>query len=312
MCQFIKFLNQADMQPTISIEKRVFKQWKGSSSLKIALIIFSFIGFLKLSSLDTYAENPSGKEYTIGPEDVIKIQIWDNTDLNRTVEVSQDGSFTLPLIGKVHAEGLSVFELENLIKKRLADGYIVAPQVTVAVGKYQSQKVFLLGEVKKPGSYVLKGTTHILELISMAGGFTDKSGRIIKIERLKSLKLNKRGDAAPREDKETETITLDLSKYKAESAYDSFFVANGDSIYVNPVPRIFVIGEIRRPGEFTWESDMTVHQAISRAGGPNNRAALNRTKIIRIKKNGKEKKIRVRMDDLTMPEDIIKVPGRYF
>jgi polysaccharide export outer membrane protein len=272
--------------------------------------------------LDAYAENPSGKEYTIGPEDVINIQIWDNEDLNRTVEVSQDGSFTLPLIDKVRAAGLSVFELENLIKKRLADGYIVAPQVTVAVEDYQSQKVFLLGEVTKPGSYVLKGTTHILELISMAGGFTDKSGRIIKIERLKSLKhnkkrlksvkRNKRENAAPREDRETETITLDLGKYKADSAYDSFFVANGDSIYVNPVPRIYVIGEVRRPGEFKWESDLTIHQVISRAGGPNEKAAMKRIKIIRIKKNGKEKTIRARMDDLTRPEDIIKVPGRYF
>lgn len=147
----------------------------------------------------------------------------------------------------------------------------------------------------------------------MAGGFTDKSGRIIKIERLKSLKHNKRGDAAPREDRETETITLDLGKYNADSAaYDSFFVANGDSIYVNPVPRIYVIGEVRRPGEFKWESGLTVHQAISRAGGPNQRAALNRISIIRIKKNGKEKKVRARMDDLPRPEDIIKVPGRYF
>ncbi len=309
------------MQPAISIEKRMFKQRKGSSSLKIALIIFSFIGFLKVSS--SYAENPYGKEYTIGPEDVINIQIWDNEDLNRTVEVSQDGSFTLPLIGKVNAAGLSVFELENLIKERLADGYIVAPQVTVAVGKYQSQKVFLLGEVKNPGSYVLTGTTHILELISMAGGFTDMSGRIIKIERLKSLKhnkkqlkslkRNKRKNAAPREDRETETITLDLGKHNDDgAAYDSFFVANGDSIYVNPVPRIYVIGEVERPGEFKWESGLTVHQAISRAGGPSKSAAMNRINIIRIKTDGKEKKVRARMDDLARPEDIIKVPGRYF
>ena len=306
------------MQPAISIEKRVFKQRKGSSSLKIAIIIFSFIGFLKVSSLDTYAENPSGKEYTIGPEDVINIQIWDNEDLNRTVEVSQDGSFTLHLIGKVNAAGLSVFELENLIKERLADGYIVAPQVTVTIGDYQSQKIFLLGEVNNPGSYVLKGPTHILELISMAGGFTDKSGRIIKIERLKALKHNKRrhnkrGDAAPRKDKKTETITLDLGKHNDDgAAYDSFFVANGDSIYVNPVPRIYVIGEVERPGEFKWESGLTIHQAISRAGGPSKSAAMNRINIIRIKTDGKEKKVRARMDDLARPEDIIKVPGRYF
>ncbi len=78
------------------------------------------------------------------------------------------------------------------------------------------------------------------------------------------------------------------------------------------MPRIYVIGEVRRPGEFKWESGLTVRQAISRSGGPNERAALNRTKIIRINKNGKEKKIRVRMDDLARPEDIITVPGRYF
>ncbi len=276
----------------------------GTSSLKIALILFCLISVLGMSSLDTYAENPSGEEYAIGPDDVINIQIWDNEDLNRTVEVSHEGSFTLPLIGKVHAAGLTVFELENLIKKRLADGYIVAPQVTVAIGDYQSQKVFLLGEVKNPGGYVLKRKTHILELISEAGGFTEKAGRTIKIVRLKSFKRS-------RGDKETETITIDLGKYKADNAYDSFFVTNGDSIYINQVPRIYVIGEVGKPGGLSWESGLTIHQAISLAGGPNQAAALKRTKIIRIK-NGKEKTIRVRMDDLTRPEDIIKVPGRYF
>ncbi len=283
----------------------------GTSSLKIALIFFCLIKFLDISSFDLFAENTFGKEYIIGPEDVIKIQVWDNEDLNRTVEVSQDGSFTFPLIAKVRAAGLSVFELENLIKERLADGYIVAPQVTVVVEKYQSQKVFLLGEVKNPGSYVLKRNTHILELISMAGGFTDKAGRTIKITRLKSLKHNS-GNVASSGDKETETITIDLGKYKADTAYDSFFVTKGDSIYVNPMPRIFVIGEVGRPGALKWESGLTVRKAISLAGGPKETAALKRTKIIRIKKNGKEKEIKVRMDDLAEPEDIIKVPSRYF
>ncbi len=282
---------------------------RGPSSIKITLKILYLIGFLGMSSLGLYAETLSNKEYTIGPEDVLVIRVWDNEDLNRTVEVSLEGTFTYPLIGKVNANGFSVFELENLIEKRLADGYIIVPQVTVNVKEYQSQKVFLLGEVKKPGSYVLKRKTHILELISEAGGFTDMAGRTIKIVRPKSLRQS--GEQLSSGEEESEIITLDLDKFKADSAYDTFFVASGDHIYVNPISRIYVTGEVGKPGEFKWEKGLTVHQAISLAGGPTQMAAQKRTRIIRVK-NGKEKEIKVRMDDLVMPDDIIKVPGRYF
>ena len=137
-------------------------------SLKTTLKILCLIGFLGMSSLDLSAEDLLKKEYTVGPDDMLVIQIWDIEDLDRTVEVSQEGSFAFPLIGKVSAEGLTVFELENLVRARLADGFISDPQVTIGMSKYQSRKVFLLGEVKNPGSYVLKRKTHILELISEA------------------------------------------------------------------------------------------------------------------------------------------------
>ena len=279
-------------------------------SLRISLIIFCLIGFLVMSSLGIYAENLSIKEYTVGPGDILDIQVWDNEDLNRTVEVSWEGAFTFPLIGKVNADGFSVFELENLIEKRLADGYIIAPQVTVDVKEYQSQKVFVLGEVKNPGSYVLKRKTHILELISMAGGFADKAGRTIKIVRPKTLQHG-REIISPSRNEENEVITLDMNKFKNDNTYETFFVASGDHIYVNLVKRIFVSGEVQRPGEFKWEKDLTVHQAISLAGGHTKLGALKRTIIIRVK-NGKEEEYKVRMDDLVMPGDIIKVPGRYF
>jgi polysaccharide export outer membrane protein len=280
-------------------------------SLKTTLKILCLIGFLGMSSLDLSAEDLLKKEYTVGPDDMLVIQIWDNENLNRTVEVSQEGPFTFPLIGKVSAEGFTVFELENLVRARLADGFISNPQVTISMSRYLNRKVFLLGEVKSPGSYVLKRKTHILELISEAGGFTDEAGRIIKIVRPRALK-HSRGLSSHKSDEENEIIELDLDEFPDDSASNNFYVASGDSIYVSKVSRVFIIGEVLRTGEFKWESGLTIHQVISRAGGPNESAALNRTKIIRINKNGKEKKIRVRMDDLARPEDIIKVPGRYF
>ena len=180
------------------------------------------------------------------------------------------------------------------------------------------------GEVESPGSYVLKGKTHIMELISEAGGFTDEAGRIIKIVRPRALKHSRvlsshksralkrsRVLSSHKSGEENEIIKLDLGKFPADSASNIFYVASGDSIYVSKVSRVFVIGEVVRTGEFTWEDSLTVRQAISLAGGPTKAAALRRTKIIRIK-NGKEIEIKVKMDDLISPDDIIKVPGRYF
>ena len=280
-------------------------------SLQVTLIIFCFIVFFCSSSTNLPAESLSGNEYIIGPEDILEIKVWDNDDLNRTVEVSQVGSFTFPLIGKVNAEGLSVFDLESLITKKLADGYILEPQVTVNVKLYQSQKVFLFGEVENPGSYVLKRKTHILELISQAGGLTDMAGRTIKIVRHKSSSRIG-GTITPEKDEENETIiTLDLGKYKDDITYDSFFLKSGDSIYVDPAPHLFVTGEVGHPGEFKWAKGLTVRQAISLAGGPTKMAAEKRTSIIRVK-NGKEEEYKINMDDLVKPGDIIKVPGRYF
>jgi len=267
--------------------------------------------FCGSGSTNLFAENLSNNEYAIGPEDVLEIKVWDNEDLNRTVEVSQEGTFTFPLIGKVKADGLSIFELENHIKKRLADGYLLAPQVTVNVKEYQSQKVFLFGEVKNPGSYILKRKTHIMELISQAGGLTDMAERTIKIVRHKPTGHSAE-TGSPEGDEENKTIiTLDLGKYQDDITYDSFFVKSGDSIYIDPVPRFFITGEVGRPGEFKWKKGLTVRQAISLAGGPTQLAAEKRTRIIRVKK-GKEEEHNAGMDDLVKPDDIIKVPGRYF
>ena len=73
--------------------------------------------------------------YIIGAGDVLQIQVWDHADLNRTVEVGRDGTFTFPFIGKVQASGKTAFLVETHLVKKLSDGYIVGPQVTVGVAE---------------------------------------------------------------------------------------------------------------------------------------------------------------------------------
>lgn len=278
-------------------------------SKRIAFIISNFIGLFYILSLNLYAESLLDKDYIIGPEDILEIKVWDNEDLNSIVEVSQEGTFTFLLIGRIQANGLSVFELKDLIEKKLADGYLVSPQVTITVQEYKSRKVFILGEVNKPGSYPLKGNTHILGLISQAGGITDSAGQTITIVRPKSR--HQSGKISAKEGKENEIITLDLGDFDANSKDDTFAIANGDSIYVNRAPRVFVIGEVQSPGELKWERGLTVRQAISLAGGSTEKASPKRVIVIRMK-NGVEKELKSKMDEFVLPGDVIKVPGRYF
>lgn len=283
---------------SISIQKE--DKMANKYYLKIIPVYF-FIAFLNVAPLYIHAENfINNDNYSIGTDDVLDIIVWDNNDMGRSVEVSSKGTFTFPLIGKVHAKGLSIFELENYITERLADGYINDPQVSISVKKYDSQKVFLFGEVARPGSYVLKRKTHILELISKAGGFTDKSGRIIKIVR-----------PSRKSDGESDIIEMNLGMFPDGGVSNDFYVINGDSIYIDKEQRIFIIGNVLKKGEFKWEKGLTIRTAISLAGGPKESAALKRTKIIRIV-GGKEVKIDTRMDDLVKPDDIIEVPERYF
>jgi polysaccharide export outer membrane protein len=258
----------------------------------------------------SFAEDVPNKDYVIGAEDVLDIQVWGNDDLHRSVEVSREGAFTFPLIGKVKAAGLSVFELEKHMRERLADGYLIDPHVTVTVSTYKSQKVFVLGEVKKPGSYVIKGRTDILKIISEAEGLTEEAGRTVTVTRQKPSQK----DGSPKtsgQGKDDTATVVDLDQMQAGSPDDNYYVFNGDSVFVSKAPRIYVTGEVIKPGAFKWEKGLTVHQAVSLAGGPTSKGAVERSRIVRTV-NGHEKEIKPGLNDLVMPDDIVKVPQSYF
>ena len=119
-------------------------------------------------------------DYILGPEDVIEIIVWGHGDLNRELPISLEGKISFPLIGEVKASGSTRQQLEKIIAGKLADGYIVNPQVTITVSEYRSQKFFIMGEVEKPGKYDLAPGTTVLMAVSIGGGLTEKAapGRI--------------------------------------------------------------------------------------------------------------------------------------
>ena len=127
-------------------------------------------------SLVLLAPRPSAQsagDYVIGPQDVLTIAVFDQTDLGGKFAVELDGSFTFPLIGRVKAGGLTIRDFEAQLKARLADGFFRNPQVTVAIEQYRSQRVFVTGEVRNPGSYALTGDMTLIEALARAGSTTN-------------------------------------------------------------------------------------------------------------------------------------------
>jgi polysaccharide biosynthesis/export protein len=113
----------------------------------------------------------TGPQYRLGPEDVLRISVWGNKDLTLDLVVRPDGKISVPLIQDIQAEGLTAAELADLIQQRLL-AYIKEPHVSVIVLQVNASKFYVVGAVKKPGTYFLRGDVSVLQALAMAEGFT--------------------------------------------------------------------------------------------------------------------------------------------
>ena len=117
------------------------------------------------------APRPSStRDYRIGTEDLLEVQVFGVDQLSRTVRVNSMGFVSLPLIGNIEVGGLTAQEAENAIATRLADAYLQNPQVSLFIKEFTNQRVTVEGAVNKPGVYPLRGETTLLRTLAMAGG----------------------------------------------------------------------------------------------------------------------------------------------
>lgn len=117
------------------------------------------------------ANRPVSKEFLLGPEDIVEVNVWRNQDLSRITVVRPDGMISLPLIGDVKASGLTASQVAERIAKRLTE-FKENPSVSVSVKEVNSYFIYVLGEVTKAGKYPLKSYANVLQGVSLAGGFT--------------------------------------------------------------------------------------------------------------------------------------------
>jgi len=251
-----------------------------------------------------------GDGYRVGPGDVLKITVRGNEDLTKEIVVSPGGSGVCPLIGEVKAGGFSVDEIGSRIMEKLADGYLVNPHVEVVVKEYRSQKVFLLGEVVHPGTYSLDNQASLIEIISKAGGLGSDAGEVVEVSRAPQ-QGEKDKPQTPVKGRAGDPIRVDLRRLLAGTPTEKVEIRNGDTIFVPRAKVFYIFGEVKQPGKYKWDQDLTVLKAVITAGGFTELASKRRIQIGRKDSDG-EKKIAVKLDSMVEAGDTITVPESLF
>ena len=235
--------------------------------------------------------------------DLVDVAVYNVAELTTKARISARGEIYLPLIDYVHIAGLTAEEAEGLIQKRLADGgFVKNPHVTLFVDQYASQGASILGEVARPGVYPVPGQQRLFDLISAAGGFTEKAGKSITITH---------------RDQPERPVTVPLSRNISDNPESNIAILPGDTIIVRKADLVYVVGDVGRPSGFLMDSaHLTVLQAIALAGGTTHTANLSGTRIIHRGPGGLtetpvelKKILRAKAPDLTMQaDDILFVP----
>jgi polysaccharide biosynthesis/export protein len=265
-----------------------------------------------LSGMGEEPRQTSPMGYTLGPGDVLRVNVYDNPDLSQEVTIEADGAFSYPLIGRVQAAGLPVRQLEGLLAKRFAEGYLVSPQVAVTVTQHKSQQVYVMGAVSKPGPYPLQRQTTLLEALSAAGGPTPEAGFEVVLTHAADKQAPPSGAAKVSTASNGQpAMHVPLEQLMAGGVPQRLTLQDGDVIYVPAAAFVYVTGEIQRPGRYRLEKDTTIQKAVTLAGGFTKFAATSSMAVQRIV-NGKRLDFQAGPNDLLQADDVVVVRPSLF
>ncbi len=243
------------------------------------------------------ADTVAPPNYRLASGDSIRVSLFQNPDMTLETRVSEDGSITYPLIGSIGIGDLEIGAAEKKLAKALKDGgFFKQPQVNIQLIEVRGNKVAVLGQVTRAGTFPLLTTTRVSQMLAEAGGQTPiGADRIV-------LTGTREGKPFRRE------IDID-ALYRDEKGDADVVLAGGDTIYVPRAPMFFIYGEVSRPGNYRIERKMTMRQAISAGGGLSLRGTERRLKVVH---EGSAEKIPVQLDDPVQPGDVVYVAESLF
>jgi len=238
------------------------------------------------------AQNTEGP-YRLHREDVIFISVWNEQSLTQETPIGRDGSISVPLIGVIKVEGMTVTELEDYLERTYKEkGYFRDPQVAVFIRQFYRPRVTVLGMVNRPGVYEFKYGDRVLDALSLGANYAvDRAD-------LEHARLEREDGTA---------IELNLRQLM-EGGDKSLNVElkDNDTLIIpeDTVSRVFVGGQVPRPGQFPWRPRMTVLDALGQAGWSTERGMTSQTYVLRQKEDGSAERIRVDMVKLVRKGDL--------
>jgi polysaccharide biosynthesis/export protein len=249
---------------------------------------------------------PSGpdrsRDYVVGAGDVLRINVYQNPDLSLDARVAESGVISYPLLGQVVVGGQTVGQVEQTIAGGLKKGnFLKQPQVQVLVSQVRGNQASVLGMAARPGRYPIevKGM-RLSELLALAGGVSAGGSEIVTLSGIR--------DGKPFRQK------VDVSQLfgGGNSTVEDPIVHNGDTLYVDRLPTVYIYGEVQRPGPISLTPDMTLMQALASGGGLTQRGTERGMKIHRRNAQGQIEVIQPRLTETLRAGDVIYVRESLF
>jgi len=245
--------------------------------------------------------------YQIGPQDELRITVFDADGLTGVYRVDDEGFITFPLLGRIAVGGTTLAATQEKIRQLLMNGYIRNPQVRVDVQEYKSQSVFVSGEVRAPAEIRMTGGMTLLKALAQAGSPLSSASSELTIAR------QRKSAASPpttTTEPATDVIRVNWRDLQTGKAND-VALQDGDVIFVPKAQTFFIQGFVKNGGSYVLEPGTTVEQAIALAGGLTDRGTNRGIKATRVV-NGKSVEVSLNLSDRVQAGDVITIKQRLF
>lgn len=272
------------------------------------LLLSAVLGFAALGAqaqpsahAATVATTP---EYRLGAGDVVRIMVYQNPDLTLETRVSETGIVSFPLLGNIRIGGLGVSAAEKLIADGLKNGnFVRQPQVTLTLLQVKGNQASVLGQVNRPGRYPIEtADMRLTDLLANAGGVATTGGDLLVLTGARNGKPFR--------------MEIDLPSVFGPSAdqgrVNDVLIQNGDVLWVDRAPLVYIYGEVQRPGPMRLERGMTLMQVLAAGGGLTQRGTERGIRVHRKSPDGKVQVLEAAMDAAVKDGDVVYVKESLF
>jgi polysaccharide export outer membrane protein len=263
-------------------------------------VLFAFLTLL--APMLSWAQvSDTQRDYVLGPGDVIRVSVYQNADLTLETRVAESGSISFPLLGQIRLGGLTVPTAEKVIADGLRNGnFVRQPQVSILVTQVRGNQASVLGMVNRPGRFPIEQTgMRLSELLATAGGIAQGGSDLVTLIGVR--------DGRPLR------VVIDLPNlFTASAKTNDPVIVNGDTVYVERMPMVYIYGEVQRPGAMRLEREMTVIQALATGGGLTQRGTEKGLRVHRRNADGKVEILQPGMNDPMKDGDVIYVRESLF